>query len=143
LDGHIDLEGAFFYGLGAGYNLNEHFNLNTQLMFGSPDAELDPGLFSDPTIEDDADVFRWDINLDWNILERRLTPVVSGGLGYINADMFGESQGDISYNVGVGVRWDVDDNLLVKAMLNFMWTELDTDETWLFTSIGVSVGWCF
>jgi hypothetical protein len=141
---YVNLDAAYFYGFGAGYNLDEHLNLNTQFMFSSPDAKFHPGLFSgEPVIKEDADIFRWDVNLDWNMLNRRLTPVLSGGLGYINADMFGDSQSDISYNFGLGGRWDMNDKLFIKAMLNFMWTDLDTRDTWLFTSFGFNFGWRF
>ena len=58
-------------------------------------------------------------------------------------DVLEESLADISYNIGAGARWDVNDNLFLKAMMNFMASRLDTHTQWIFALLTLDVGWRF
>ena len=114
----MDAEGEDldFYGVGLGYNIDDHFNLNTDIVFGSVG---------------DWDLYWWHVNLDYNILEDRLTPVVSGGLGFV----FNAWGGEFAYNVGAGGRYDITDNIFVKAMYKFTWIS-DVDVDGVYIGIG-------
>jgi len=107
----IDLD---LYGIGVGYNINDNLNLNTTFTFGSMVI---------------VDVYSWNVNLDYNILADRLTPLVSGGIGYLFGD-FGLSE--FTYNLGVGGRYDITDQFFIKAMYKMTWiNSVDMDSIYL------------
>ena len=60
----LDLDGGNIYGIGLGYNMTDHWNLNTDLLFGSVDADVK--ISGDKAGSEDMDYFLWDINLDYN-----------------------------------------------------------------------------
>jgi len=132
---------ATVYGFGVGYNLDDHLNLNTDFLFGSTDyIATGYGV----TIEGDADLYLWNVNLDYNILEDRLTPVVTGGIGLFGLSGADFEESNFSYNLGFGGRWDISDNFAVKALYKFTWTNLeDSDSKTRFDGVMVSLVYMF
>jgi len=136
------IDGHALYGFGLGHNFDDHFNLNTNLLWGSADVDgRAPGV----DVSGDADVFTWNVNLDYNVFKNAFTPVLSGGIGLINLD--GDINGvkfdetDFAYNLGAGVRWDAENSFFVKAMYTWTWTELeDTDDSILLDGFFLAVG---
>ena len=98
-----ELDDGFVGAFGAGYNFNDYFNINADLFFGSNDLTGSAGSIS---VKSDSKLVGWDLNLDINILKSRFTPMVTGGLGFIefSGDVGGLpfSELDFSYNVGGG-----------------------------------------
>jgi opacity protein-like surface antigen len=122
------LDDAFVYGVGIGYNIDDHLNLNSDFAFGTQDFYGGGGSVT---------AFLWNVNLDYNILAEPLTPLVSGGVGLSTLSGDGVSESDFSYNLGVGGRWDITDNIFVKATYRMTWiTDLDVDEDGIFVGIG-------
>jgi len=111
------VDSTTLYGVGLGANINDHFNLNTDFLFGSQDWTA---TWEDVTVTEGYNLWLWDINLDYNVLKGRLTPLVIGGIGYLNISGEDVSEGHFSYNLGVGLRWDLTDNLSLKAL--YRWT---------------------
>ena len=142
----IKLDDNIAGGLGAGTNLSDNFNLNTSLFYGSKDIT---GTVSAVTLKGDTTLFGWDVNVDYNILKGRITPMITGGIGFIafNGDWKGTAdfqETDFSYNIGGGLRWDVTNNFLIKAIYKATWTKLeDTDEAIRFDGINLSIGYIF
>ena len=142
-----EFDDTIVWGVGYGANFNDHLNLNTDLFFGSTD--ITGGGFGE-TIEGDTTLVGWDLNLDYNILKYKITPMVTGGIGFIsfNGD-FGASASDFSevdfsYNIGGGVRWDVTAHFLIKLLYRATWTNLkDSDDSILFDGISLSLGYVF
>jgi len=141
-----EIDDDIFYGFGAGVNLTDYFNLNTELLFGSVDVEgtIIDGL---ATFSVDTDSFLWNLNLDYNILNRRLTPVVSAGVGIFDIDTFSfeqdeeETETDFTYNLAAGVRWDAASGLFVKVLYRWTWIDLDgADDDMQFEGLSVFVG---
>jgi opacity protein-like surface antigen len=132
------------YGFGFGINLNDNFNLNTDFLFGTTDVDS-TNIGGSLIVSFDADLLFWDFNLDYNILKERLTPVLSAGIGVSTFSYSSyEEEADFSYNVGAGVRWDAADNLFIKAMYRWIWTELEfADDNLLFDGLSVSFGLMF
>ena len=131
---------TFIYGFGIGHNLTDHWNVNTDFLYGSQDWSLDMWWFvSGPT---STDIFLWDINVDYNILKGRLTPYVTAGIGLFNfIDDYDFEETDFSYNLGAGARWDISDKFLLKAIYRFTWTDIeDTDDTAQFGGASISFG---
>jgi opacity protein-like surface antigen len=143
----IEVDDTFVWGLGAGYNFNDYLNLNGDIWFGSTDIESNPlGI----PVKADSDLIGTDFNLDYNILKSRFTPIVSCGIGFINFDGdFGAggsdfSETDFSYNLGAGIRWDIGDHFLVRALYKFTWTELeDTDDTLRLDGASLRIAYVF
>jgi opacity protein-like surface antigen len=137
LDLPFEFDSTTVYGLGIGYNSTDHWNVNMDLLFGSTLAEV---------FTVDADYWLWDINVDYNIMANRLTPLVTAGIGLFNvsSDDTGASETNFSYNIGAGGRWDITDNILVKAVYRITWTEIeDTDESLQFDGVALSVAYMF
>jgi opacity protein-like surface antigen len=144
----FDMDDTIVYGIGYGYNLTDHWNINTDLLFGTADTDVQ---VSRTTVETkDMDYFLWNVNVDYNILKGRFTPLVTGGLGLMNfsikttSDVGEVHESDFSCNLGAGFRWDVRDNIFLKVIYRATWTELDNaDNDQMFDGVSLSVAYMF
>jgi opacity protein-like surface antigen len=144
----LDMDSTYIYGLGYGYNFSDHWNINTDLLFGFADTDVK---VANTTVEtDDMDYILWNVNIDYNIWKSRFTPLVTGGIGLMHVgidtttDVGKVSENNFSSNLGLGVRWDIKDNLLLKAIYRSTWTDVrDADNKQRFESFGVSVAYMF
>lgn len=134
----VEVDDTAVGGLGVGYHFNEHIAVNLDLWLGQTDIEYGAFLI-------DADMLGLDFNVDYHILDRPLTPLVTAGIGFIHFDGetavlgLGYEETDFSYNLGAGFRWDIGDHFFAKALYRLTWTELeDTDDT--ITLDGVTLG---
>ena len=144
----VEIEDPTVYGFGIGYNLSDHLNLNTDLLFGSADICAGMDVYGQTVqVEGDTNLFLWNVNLDYNILKGRFTPVATGGIGFVNFNGdfggFEFSETNFSYNLGAGLRWDATDSLFLKAMYKWTWTEMQDIGDLLFTGATLSVGIAF
>lgn len=143
----LQFDSTFGGGLGFGLPLGEHLNLSTDLFFSRVGVS---GWSSRGTrAEGDANLLRWNVNLDYHILKRRLTPLLTGGAGIVhfNGD-FGAgaefSETDLTWGVGAGGRWDITDHWFIRAVYRVNWTSLqDSDHLTLFHSVALGVGYAF
>jgi Outer membrane protein beta-barrel domain len=142
------------FGFGVGYNLNNHLTLGGDFFWnqGNYDVTLAPaagnpnnpqsvsGTLSTSTIR---------FNATWNFLQGDFTPFVIGGIGstYVDTNIpsappqnqcwydpwWGYYCGTytptryayyVSYSGGVGVRWDLDRNIFLRALGNRMWIDV-------------------
>ena len=117
--------------------------VNTDFLFGSSDLNA-------AGVTGDTNIIAWDVNLDYNFMEGNFTPLVTGGIGFMNFDGdFGSgsasfSETDFSYNLGAGVRWEFNDNMFLKAVYRFNWVKLeDTDSALLMDGLHVAFGITF
>lgn len=141
----MEIDSTVLFGLRLGTNITDHWNLNTDLLFGS--ADLTGRIFTIP-VPGDVDVVFWNVNVDYNFFKHRLTPLVSGGLGLgsFSGDWAGGgdiSETDFTYNFGVGGRWDVSENLAVKLLYRITWTELEDFDTAQFDGATFNVAYMF
>jgi opacity protein-like surface antigen len=144
----FDIDSTTVYGIGYGYNLTDNWNINTDLLFGTADTDVQ---VVRTTVEtEDMDYVLWDINVDYNILKGRFTPLVTGGMGLMNfsikttSDAGEVHESDFSYNLGAGFRWDVTDNLLLKLIYRATWTELNNaDNDQMFDGVSFSAAYMF
>jgi len=82
-----------------------------------------------------------DVNVDWNILDRDLTPFATAGAGVMLFFLDDFDEIDFSYGGGAGLWWDVSDETFVKVWYRAKWFELDrTDDALLLHTFNVSVG---
>jgi len=134
------------YGVGMGVNFGAHLNLNSEIMLGWLDIE--GTLAGDPPVNvrtDNQQIWLWNLNLDYNILKGRLTPLITAGggvFGYNGDDRVGETHG--SYNAGAGVRWDVSKHLAVRVIYRSTWWEIeDVEDPFRFDGVTASLIWMF
>lgn len=140
----FDFDDTTVYGFGFGYNIDNHWNLNTDLLFGSTDIDVSGSLAT--ATKGDTDLWLWNVNLDYNFFEDRLTPLVTAGIGvfgmsgdFNNGRSFSES--NFSYNLGVGGRWDISDNLFLKAIYRITWHDLEDMDGPDFDGVMFSIGY--
>lgn len=109
----IDFEPAAHFGFGAGYNVNDHVNVNATVMFGRAEWTFSEEGFLPAT--DTGPMIQALGNVDWNVLDAPLTPFLTAGAGVI---MFPDSPlvgaGEFNYGAGAGVRWDFAEHAFVK-----------------------------
>lgn len=145
----VELDDTVAGGFGGGYNFSDYLNLNSTLWFSSADYKESesgtiPGGWYSLEVTGDASLFGWDVNLDYNILKSRLTPMATVGIGLINVSPSGfQSETEFSYNLGAGLRWDATDHLLVKVLYKPTWTDLEHTSTFQFDGVSVSIGFIF
>jgi opacity protein-like surface antigen len=129
------------YGVALGGDFTDHFNLNTELLFGGAhDTFTEYGM----TTEADSTIWLWNLNLDYNVLKGRLTPFVTGGIGFFGWSGEGFAETNFSYNVGAGGRWDITKNISLRVFYRFLWTTVqDADAANQFNGVGASLSFMF
>jgi opacity protein-like surface antigen len=146
----LDFENTSMFGIGFGSNLNDHVNINMDLYYGSlPNSTSVYAYGQKINVKSDASVLGWDIiNLDVYLLKERITPFLSGGVGFMN--FFGDVEGltfneyDFSYNYGIGVRWDAADHLLIKLLYKTTSVTLEgADDSTKFSGLSAAIGYRF
>lgn len=146
----MDFDKSTMFGLGGGINMNDHVNLNGNMYFGSLDVmgHLDSSYYNNVGVSSDSTVIGLDMNIDLYLLKGRVTPLVTGGIGYVSfsgdVEGWSFSETDFSYNLGAGVRCDVSDHFFIKALYKSTWVTLeDADDSSKFDGLSVAVGYVF
>ena len=158
-------------GFGVAYHFNDYLSLRGDFMFGSATFHgtvptETGGRFN---VNQDAFIQTGRLDLDYNILNRRFTPFLSAGIGYqyIETELknlppvdacwwdpwwgyvcgSGQPyawQTDFTWNAGAGLRWNITDNLVVKAMVGGNWLEYSGAHGVTTQIEGIfSIGWTF
>jgi opacity protein-like surface antigen len=124
-------------GFGFGYHVNDYLCLRGEFMFGGTTWNI-PGRNSNLSL--DAFLSTGRFNVDWNILRERFTPYLTAGIGYqFNSvelsylppvlecyyDFWGYEyctydypnydETDFTWNVGGGIRYDVNNRIFLRA----------------------------
>lgn len=142
----VETETTPVFGGGIGLNLNDHINLNTETFLGKMDLTGSLARGGSPDTNLDSMVWLWNVNLDYNILKSRLTPLVSGGVGFIMFDGTEAyvNETEFSYNLGVGGRWDITDRIALRVLYRWTWTTLtNADDPFLFDGAAASLIFMF
>ncbi len=135
----LDVRNTGLIAVGFGYHFHEHFAANLNMAFGGTTLTLD-GPLADDRIKQDAYLFNGNANIDYNVLKGAFTPIITAGVGWngIETNIPGSDPEYICYpgypywwcgydyptystfsfssNVGVGFRWNVNDDLFVKGL---------------------------
>ena len=151
-------------GLGMAYHFNDFLSVRADFMFGPATIETKGPDGRDLIPSQDAFLQTGRLNLDYNIINRRITPIVTAGIGYqymeINNsytysvpgpfggyyvtvdDYYYET--DFTWNVGAGFRWNVTDNFFVKVMGGAQWLQYN-GANGISTQIEgfLALGWMF
>ena len=159
-------------GFGVAFHFNDYISIHGDFMFGNATFSGNfPGENSGQNtfVKQDAFIQTGRFNVDYNIINRRLTPFITAGIGYqyLETELHNlpevgycwwdpwwgyicdvshpyASQTDFTWNAGAGVRWNVTDNILVKAMVGGNWLEYSGAHGITTQIEGVfSIGWSF
>ena len=159
----MNIKDTELFGLGGGYNIDEHWNIWGDIQFGSPRYQANWG---DEILSGKADLFTGRINVDYNFWDKTFTPFVTAGMGFTYIDSNVPS-GDPAYwcwwdyywgwvcdgnqpthdkwsfspNAGAGLRWDVAEGFFLKAMANWTWAEVGEGGYKAFPQATLNVGW--
>jgi opacity protein-like surface antigen len=123
-------------GVGIGYNVLEHLNINGDFSINSMELDSDP-LFGDSE-EISRTLYLGSISLDYNILKTRVTPFVTAGaqFGFTSED----SGVAVNPNLGLGVRWDASERIFLKLAIRAIWWDaFDHTITGDAAGVGVSL----
>jgi len=137
-------------GLQVGYNINDHFNVNMDLYDGTTSLRvtvLDGVPISNaPSVNFNTFAMEW--NLDYNVLKTPITPVASGGVGFVNftgsSHGFTASETHFIGNLGGGLRWDISKSFYLRALYRWTWFKLDdANSTTNISGPMLSIGYKF
>jgi len=133
-------------GFGMAYHFNDFLSVHADFMFGNAtfSGDLPAATGGTVPVKQDAFIQTGRFNVDYNIINRRLTPFLTAGIGYQYMDMelqnaptvswwdpwWGWQTGqphayetDFTWNVGAGIRWNITDQLFIKATAGAQWLE--------------------
>lgn len=156
--GYSKVDNNMGWGLGFHYNFNAHWNLGFDMAFNNPDYKAQVSTVSPVTgeleysyVDHTANRFDGQINGQYNLLSGSFTPYVQAGLGWTYMDSnivsslstycggyyyypycrtYANTYDDtsFSYNLGVGLRWDVSDAIFLKVAYIQQWVD-NSDST--------------
>ena len=117
-------------GAGAAFHFNDFFSIHADFMFGEATVHTLAPDGSDVIPTETAFLQTGRFNLDYNMINRRLTPVLTAGIGYQYFQIDSQNsynsyyyETDFTWNVGVGFRWNVTDQFFIKVMGGAQWLE--------------------
>lgn len=124
---NLKLDDTGLGGIGLAFHFNDFIAIHTDFLFGP--ATFRSQLSGGPSypIGDNGFIQSGRFNLDYNILNRRLTPFLTAGIGYQywqvdQPDDYGSYyETDFTWNVGAGLRYNITDNLLIKLTGGAQW----------------------
>jgi len=129
------------FGFGAGFNI-DHFNLNLDLLFGATEVKVDATKMN-------TSLSLFDANIDYAPLKASFSPIVTAGIGSVTfSDSFIKieklNETDLSYNIGIGLKWFIFKHYLFKSVYKATWTKIKgTDDPIMFRGISLNLGYVF
>jgi opacity protein-like surface antigen len=164
---NVNLNPTGLGGVGFGYYFTDNLALRFDMMFGPAEYEFAETGISQ-AIQRDAFISTGRLNVDYLFFKKRLTPFVTGGIGYQYISVEYSDLGsvpvcywdpwwgyictydtptywetDFSWNAGAGVVWNVTDRFFMRIKGDASWLQYEDAEAlttqWEFTfSIGVT-----
>lgn len=149
-----EVDSSLGFGFGVAYNLNNNLSIGGEFTWGSAGyvatlAGADAGSTTTTTVQGTLISNTFRLNATWNFLPGDFTPFIQGGIGstYIDTNIptappvnscwwdpwWGYYCGTyyptrsayyVSYMGGLGLRWEVDRSIFVRAVANRQWLEV-------------------
>jgi opacity protein-like surface antigen len=137
-------------GFGMAYHINDFLAVRADFMFGGATFRAEGSAIGTTPLSAarDAVLQTGRLNLDYNLINRRFTPLITAGIGYqylyAELDQYGSvpvcwwdpwwgyvctyatptySEFDFTWNVGGGFRWNVTDHFFIKAVGGANWLQ--------------------
>ena len=167
----LDIESTTGWGVSFGWNWTDRVNLQYRLLSTSPRYSIvvvpeDPDLFI-PPVEHKMSKYSHQLNATYHFMKGSFTPFVVGGIGYGTLDSNIASEppsascwwdpwwgyicvgewktykaSEITYNLGVGLRWDINNAIFSRAVYSREFISLDNGSL-DFDTLTVEVGLMF
>ncbi len=132
-------------GVGMAFHFNDFLAVHGDFMLGPANFTVHQPDGTSYELGHDGLVQSGRFNIDYNIINRRLTPFITAGIGYqyMQVDQnFGPYYGghyyyyhdyydhyysevDFTWNVGAGIRWNITDNLFIKLTGGAQWLQYE------------------
>jgi opacity protein-like surface antigen len=118
-------------GAGVAWHFNDFFSVHSDFLFGPATFRAQAAGGPSYTVGQDAFLQSGRFNLDYNIINRRLTPFLTGGIGYQyfelnHYDYYYDHyyyETDFTWNAGAGLRWNITDRLFIKLTGGAQWLQ--------------------
>jgi opacity protein-like surface antigen len=135
----LHLEDTGLGGFGLAYHFNDFLAIHGDFMLGPATFKVSEPNIPSYELGDNGFIQSGRINVDYNIINRRLTPFITAGIGwqymeveqdYYHYDPYHHhgyyyydyySETDFTWNVGAGIRWNITDNLFIKVTGGAQW----------------------
>jgi len=129
----LKLDDTGLGGVGFAYHFSDFFSIHSDFMFGPATFKFEYPGGTTANFGDNGYLTTGRFNLDYNIINRRLSPFITAGIGYqyqeVDQDYYyGTSyyyETDFTWNVAGGVRWNVTDNLILKLAIGGQWLQYE------------------
>jgi opacity protein-like surface antigen len=137
----LKLDDTGLGGIGVAYHFSDYLAVHADFMLGPASFSSQESGGPAYSLGESAFIQSSRINLDYNIINRRLTPFITAGIGYqyfqIDQSYYGYgdyyygdyyynnyySETDFTWNVGVGLRWNITDNFFIKLTGGAQWLQ--------------------
>lgn len=164
---HIEADSDTGWAFSIGYNYTSHWNLAFSMDFSDAnyDAVVVDELNRTQNISHELSSYNGQLNLTYHILEGQFTPFIQAGLGWSDIDtnitdgppetgcwwdpFWGNyictsfwntyDVSEFSYNLGVGLRYDLPNNLFIKASYSNLWMDLGSKDQ-MFEAARIELG---
>ena len=147
----VDINADWGFGFGFGYNVNDHFQVNGLFNWNSRsyDAKVITDTGATQRYSNYLDTSNISLNGVYYLMKGDITPFVSGGVGitYVDSNIQNgpasgscwydpwwgyvcssyvptKTENDISYNAGVGVRFDANRQFSLQGSYNKTWIDM-------------------
>jgi len=151
-DAKLELEDTGMGGFGLGFNVNDHWLLNGEFLFGTSDYRA---RWAGSELRGEMFMTTGRFNVEYQVLSGPVTPFVKGGLGYYYFDTgipsgppggycwwdywWGyvcegyvptHTETSFSLNAGAGLRWDINDRFFLKVLGGLTWVDMSRGAGW-------------
>jgi len=165
----LDIDDSMGWGFSFGWNWTSKVNLSYSFMVNKPDysAVIVPDGEAPQTVDHELSKYSHHFNGTYHFLDGDLTPFVTGGIGWTKLDSniadglpevgcwwdpwwgyvcFQDwdtySETEFTYNLGVGVRWDINSNLFSRAAYSREFISVKGGDL-NFDMATLEIGWMF
>ena len=154
----LTLDDTGLGGVGAAYHFNDFLSIHGDFLVGPATFHIQDSSGQSVTLGNNGYIQSARVNLDYNIVNRRLTPFITGGIGYqymyVSQDYYYSGYGyyyynyydelDFTWNVGAGIRWNITDNLFIKLTGGAQWLKYqDANNVTTQAEAFFAIGWTF
>ncbi|HVL00907.1 MAG TPA: outer membrane beta-barrel protein [Dongiaceae bacterium] len=166
-----ETEDALGFGFGVGYNLDGHWAFDGRLHWANIDydAQVEPAagnILGPYTAEAELAATTLNFNATYYAVDEILTPFISAGIGftYIDTTIPGgpavpvcwydpwwgyycgaavptQDETELSYNLALGLRWDISRYYFARLQATNQWVDVEGDaDTPYITAVGFDLG---
>ena len=148
----LKLDDTGMGGVGFAYHFNNFISAHADFLLGPATFRVEDPVIGNYTLGHDSYISSGKFNIDYNIINRRLTPFITAGIGYqymyTSYDNYYYysyyDETDFTWNVAGGIRWNITDNFFIKVYGGAQWlTYQDANNVTTQIEASFALGWTF